>query len=62
MRFYEPRCCRTCGKKVHVTLYGTYRRHFADEGPSGQRRLCTASGADALTPAEAEAALHRRLT
>jgi hypothetical protein len=61
MRFYEPRCCRTCGKKVHVTIYGTYRRHFAD-GPLGSRRLCSASGSDALTPAEADAALHRRIT
>jgi hypothetical protein len=53
MRFYEPRRCRDCGKKVHVTRYGTYRRHFA--GDPGERRLCPASGQYALTPEEAEA-------
>jgi hypothetical protein len=61
MSFYEPRCCRTCGKKVHVTIFGTYRRHFA-AGPSGHLRLCPASGRNALTPEEADGALHRRLS
>jgi len=61
MRLYEPRYCRTCGKKVQVTIFGTYRRHFPD-GPAGDRRLCTASGTDALTPAEADAGLRRRVT
>ena len=61
MRFYEPRCCPTCGKKVHVTIYGSYRRHFA-AGLSGDRRLCSASGRYALTPGEADAGFRRRRT
>jgi hypothetical protein len=59
MKRYEPRPCRTCDKKVEVTFFGTYRRHFATAA-SGRRHLCPASGRDALTQAEAEAALRRR--
>ena len=58
MKLYEPRNCRTCDKKVEVTVFGTYRRHYTTS-PSGQLHLCGASGCDALTPAEADAALRR---
>ena len=59
MRLYEPRHCRTCDKSVHVTAFGTYRRHYTT-GPSGRLHLCPASGCNALTRAEADAALRRR--
>ena len=58
MRRYEPRHCPTCGKKVDLTFFGMYRRHFAT-GPSGRRHLCPASGRNALTPGETAAALRR---
>jgi hypothetical protein len=61
MKRYEPRQCQTCDKKVELTFFGTYRRHFAN-GPSGRRHLCPASGRNALTPAEAVAAPRRRRT
>jgi hypothetical protein len=59
MRLYEPRRCPTCDKKVQVTIFGTYRRHLAAD-PTGDLRLCPASGRNALTPAEADTALRRR--
>ncbi len=59
MLIYEPRCCEACDKKVGVTIFGTYRRHFTT-GPSGRRQLCPASGSNALSPAEAAAARRRR--
>jgi hypothetical protein len=58
MRIYEPRSCRRCGKKVHLTFFGTYRRHLATN-PSGENRLCPASGANALSPTEAADARRR---
>jgi hypothetical protein len=57
MRRYEPRHCGTCGKKVDLTFFGMYRRHFASDA-SGRRHLCPASGRSGLT--ETEAAQRRR--
>ena len=55
MARYEPRFCRTCDKKVRVTIFGTYRRHFAVDR-SGGLRLCSGSGCNASMPAEADSA------
>ena len=59
MKRFEPRHCPICGKKVDLTFFGMYRRHFAT-GPSGRRRLCPASGSNALAPAEENAPRRRR--
>lgn len=59
MKRYEPRHCPSCGKKVELTFFGLYRRHFATDA-SGSRRLCPGSRCNAVSPAEAEASLRRR--
>jgi hypothetical protein len=58
MKRYEPRPCRTCDKKVEITFFGNYRRHFA-VGHSGRRHLCPGSGRNAVSPAEVEASRRR---
>jgi hypothetical protein len=39
----EFRQCATCGRRIALTRFGTYRRHFAIAPDRRRRALCPAS-------------------